>query len=179
MVLLMKHRGSSLLLCNLNMATAGGNKFSSWFLRLWLQLKLWLASLLSSADTLLDVFVCFSATYISAQQKKKNHGNDTTSLPSSRAKMEAICNAAEVHLSLLALMGPQHLSKTHKTHSLPLSEESTIDSRRRSSLQIIFASACASFDSLVLRRVRQWAEDDKHPSLVHSVYIRCAQEIQN
>ena len=110
MVLLMKHRGSSLLLCNLNMATAGGNKFSSWFLRLWLQLKLWLASLLSSADTLLDVFVCFSATYISAQQKKKNRGNDTTSLPSSRAKMEAIYNTAEVYLSWLGLISRSKLS---------------------------------------------------------------------
>jgi len=136
-------------------------------------------AVVASAGTVDGVRCSADTTFISAHHKKKNYCNNTASLPSSRAKMEAICNAAEVHLSLLALMGPQHLSKTHKTHSLPLSEESTIDSRRRSSLQIIFASACASFDSLVLRRVRQWAEDDKHPSLVHSVYIRCAQEIQN
>ena len=140
----------------------------------WQQVFKSVFAVVASAGTVVGVRCSADTTFISAHHKKKNYGNSTASLPSSRAKMEAICNAAEVHLSLLALMGPQHLSKTHKTHSLPLSEESTIDSRRRSSLQIIFASACASFDSLVLCRVCQGVKDDKHPNLsrVHSVCTR-------
>jgi hypothetical protein len=65
-------------------------------------------------------------------------------------------------------MGPQQLSKTQKTHSLPLPEESTIDSRRCSSLQITFANACASFDSLFCAACARGLKDN---TLVHSVYM--------